>query len=40
LVVLIALIAFIAIQFAGDQVSTVFSNVGDSLGGTATGGGS
>ena len=36
LVVLIALIAFIAIQFAGDQVSTVFSNVGDSLSGTAS----
>lgn len=36
LVVLIALIAFIAIQFAGNQVSTVFSNVGNSLSGTAT----
>lgn len=36
LVVLIALIAFIAIQFAGEEVSTVFSNVGNSLTGTAS----
>lgn len=36
LVVLIALIAFIAIQFAGQEVSTVFSNIGNSLAGGAT----
>lgn len=31
LVVLIALIAFLAIRFAGTQVSQVFSNIGNSL---------
>jgi Flp pilus assembly pilin Flp len=36
LVVLIALIAFIAIQFLGENVSTVFSNIAESTQGAAT----
>ena len=31
LVVLIAIVAILAVRFAGEQVSTTFSNVGDEL---------
>lgn len=34
LVVLIAIVAILAVRFAGEQVSTTFSNVGDELSST------